>query len=314
MTEFSLMTIAALAVAPHLLKIDDASPTLAISIWFSALLARMIVVVLALAWLVLFIPSTEIFTIATHWCLHTAVPSMAEPLGVNGHALGDAATLAPLLVVIASLASLGYGMVRAAIAVRSFVRRTRIGTGPQQSIAIREPGVLLAVSGIARPRVLISDGAIRQLDTEELAAGLDHENGHIKHHHQRLLVTAELFRALARFLPGTNSAMRELVFHTERDADQWALRRNHDPSVLASAICKAALSPAAVSPALGGGQTARRVRALLSGEPVRSSGRVATRAFAIGLAIVVFTSMASVPTLVVAAAEGGNRPVKPFVC
>lgn len=314
MTATVMTMLAVVSIIPHAVKLENASPPVAIAVWFGALLTRAIVVALAIAWLVLYLPATQLFTIATHWCWHTAIPRLAMHLGLDGHTVGDLATILPLVIVCLSLASVAYGMARAGRAVRKFIRSARLGNGPRESIIVREPRVLLAVTGIARPRVVVSDGALGQLDKEELAAGLEHENGHIGRHHQRLLVAAELFRAFARFLPGTNCAMRELVFHTERDADEWALRRNHDASVLASAICKAALSPAGFAPALGGGQTTRRVKLLLGDDPLRRSGDFVARALAVGLAVVAIGSLASVPTVLASVPDGYADTALPYDC
>lgn len=303
MTVAAVAGLSLLAVAPHFARLENASPAPAIAVWFGVLLVRALVVVLAILWLIAYVPATQIFTAATHWCWHTVIPQFTMHLGLDGHTLGDFATFLPLAAVLISFGSVAYGLVRATRAVRHFVRRTRVGTGPRESILVGEANVLLAVAGIARPRVIVSNGALRRLDSEELAAGIEHEEGHIGRQHQRMLVIAELFRALARFLPGTNWAMRELIFHAERDADEWALRHDHDPSVLASAICKAALSPSAaeLSPALSGGQTSRRVKLLLAGHrPRRSSDRIAY-ALATTLVVVSVGFFASMPAVVASA-------------
>ena len=112
------------------------------------------------------------------------------------------------------------------------------------------------------------------LDDAELRAGLDHERGHIALRHRYLLVAGELARAVARFVPGTAAAARELTFALERHADSYALSRRHEPAVLASAICKTARG-ALQAPALslGGGIVARRARLLLEADPEAKAPR-----------------------------------------
>lgn len=314
MTVTLLTVLAATLIGPHVIKFENASPSTAISVWFGALLTRAIVVALAIAWFVLYLPATQIFSIATHWCWHPAIPRFAMHFGVDGHTVSDIATIFPPLMLGISMASVAFGIARASRGVRKFVRRARLGVGPRGSIVVRESRVLLAVAGIARPRVIVSDSAISQLDAEELAAGLEHEKGHIGRHHQRLLVAAELCRALARFIPGSNRAMRELVFHTERDADEWALRRDHDPIVLASAICKTALSPAGIALALGGGQAARRVKVLIGEDPFRHGGDFVARTLAVGLAAVAIGSLASLPAMVAAVPTGNASAASRYYC
>jgi beta-lactamase regulating signal transducer with metallopeptidase domain len=123
-----------------------------------------------------------------------------------------------------------------------------------------------------RPRVVVSAGALVALDDEELSASLEHERGHIARGHRYVLLLAELAGALGRFLPGSRSAARELLFQLERDADRFALAHRQDPAALASAICKAAQHepPRGVTLALGGGGVVtRRVRQLLENAPLR---------------------------------------------
>jgi beta-lactamase regulating signal transducer with metallopeptidase domain len=148
------------------------------------------------------------------------------------------------------------------------------------------------VAGLRRPRVIVSAGALTTLDDDELAASLDHEHGHIARRHRFLFVFAELCRGLARFLPGTGRATRELAFHLERDADQWALARRHDPYALASAICKAATARPGQAPALtslGGSGVTERLRQLLDGTAERSRMLTSTALSTAAVAMVAFT-------------------------
>jgi hypothetical protein len=291
-----------LASVPYVVRFDRAAPAAAIAVWFGVLAMRLVAVLLLIVWIAVYLPATDAFTALTHWCFHTAIPRVATHLGVDGHAVGDIAKIAPFVAVSVSLVSVSYGLVRASRAVRQFVRRARIGDGPSESVVVREPRVLVAVAGVTRPHVIVSSGALQRLDACELAAGLEHERGHIGRRHQYVLLAAELCRALARFVPGTNRAMRELIFHVERDADDWAVRRNHDPAVLASAICKAALAPTTVAPALTGGEITRRVSLLLADKSRRrlQSGFAGTLAIAfavisLGLATTIPSAFASLP-------------------
>ena len=105
---------------------------------------------------------------------------------------------------------------------------------------------------------------------DELAAGLDHERGHIARRHRFVLLFAELCRAPARLVPGTRHAVREVRFHLERDADRWALARRHDPYALAGAICKAGHGQVQQNvrvAALAGGDVGRRLDELLTSRP-----------------------------------------------
>lgn len=297
-----LCLVAAVA-APHLLSLERARPSTAAVIWVAALCLRALIVLLVILGLVLFVPATAVFDVVTHWCWHTAVPLVVSHLDLSGHDLGDVALLAPVLAASASLLWVCLGVWRGTRAIGAWVRRSSIGPGPQQSLLVGGLEIVVAAAGLRRPRVIVSAGALTSLDDDELAASLDHEHGHIARRHRFVLILAELSRALARLLPGTRHAVAELIFHLERDADRWALRREHDPAALASAICKAAAAPervpAAALTALGGGSVVRRVRQLLEHAPA------APHAGAELLAVAMVAMVLAVGAVVPVAARAG---------
>jgi beta-lactamase regulating signal transducer with metallopeptidase domain len=181
--------------------------------------------------------------------------------------VADLVMALPALALAGSLALALLDLRRTSLRVRRLLHDGAIGAGPASSVVIADREPLLAAAGLRRPRVVVSAGALLALDDDELAAALAHERGHIARGHRYLLVTAQLARALARPLPGTRTAVRELVFELERDADRYALAHHHQPAVLASAICKAAgATLQAPLLGLGGSVVARRVRLLLGAE------------------------------------------------
>lgn len=56
-------------------------------------------------YLALFLPATPAFAELTHWCWHTVLPLLTTHLGLEGHRVGDAATILPGLLVMTSLLS-----------------------------------------------------------------------------------------------------------------------------------------------------------------------------------------------------------------
>lgn len=293
------VVIAAISL-PHLLRLERVTPTIGAALWGSALALRAQTGIFLALWLVLYLPRTALFDAVTHWCWHTVVPLVATHLGLDGHRVGDAATILPAFALVASMLSMGVGVTRATRAVRRLLQRGAIGIGPADSVIVGGPEVMVAAAGLRRPRVIVTAGALTQLDDDELAAGLEHEHGHIARRHRFVLVFAELCRAAGRFVPGTRRAVDELSFHLERDADRWAVARRHDPYALASAICKAATTQLTRSPplmTLGGSGVTERLRQLLDGSTGTSSGErtstalrvtaVAMVAFAMALAVLV---------------------------
>ena len=304
--------VASLIALPHLVDLRKAEPLPAALVWLAALGLRAVAVAAAVVAALLYVPHTEVFSAVTHWCWHTVLPLITTHLGLDGHRVGDAAIVFPALILAFSMVSVGFGVARAARAVHRWVVRSSLGTGPSDSIIVGGEEVLVAAAGFRRPRILVSAGALTQLDDEELAAGLEHERGHVARRHRYLFLAAELCRALARFLPGSRRAMREVALHLERDADLYAVRRRHDPLALASAICKAAsvrASPLAPSLAtLGGaGSLCARLDELTgdAGPPERT--RWGARLMATVMLAATLVAVAALPAAVANAGEAGGN-------
>lgn len=279
-------------VLPHGLGLERVRPSTALALWGSALALRVLIMLFVVLYVLVFLPTTSLFGAVTHWCWHAVLPLLTTRLGLDGHRVADAAIVLPAFLLAASVLPVAFGLARAARSVRRLLARSSVGPGPKESIIVGGPEVMVAVAGLRRPRVIVSAGALTTLDDEELAASLDHEYGHIARHHRFLFVFAELCRGLARFLPGTRRATRELAFHLERDADQWALARRHDPCALASAICKAATvrpGQGAAWASLGGSGVTERLRQLLDGTAERSRVLTSTALRTVAVAMVAFT-------------------------
>jgi hypothetical protein len=294
---------------PHLVRLDSARPATAAILWTAALTLRAVTAVSTALFLILAFPETSAFKDFTHWCVHSVFALVGLHVDVHGHVLGDFAVLAPAAVIAVSLVVSALGTLRAGRAVTSTLRWRSLGAGPDDSVIVGGPEILVAAAGLVHPKIVVSAGALAVLDDEELAAGLAHEHGHIARRHHFGLAYAECCRAVARLLPGTRRAVRELRFHLERDADEWALRRHHDPCALASAICKAATTAGAadsVMVTLGGGAIERRLDGLLGSEPA-ALGRLRRRIVdyaAVLMVCVTLTSLVAIPTEALAGDRG----------
>jgi hypothetical protein len=252
--------VAGAILAPHRLRLERAPAGFAAAIWLSALLLRALASLAVVVAVEVYVPTTGWLEPLSDWCLN------ADGTILSGHGAIDVVLALPALILAGSLIAVIVGLYRASRRVQALLREHVVGPGPGESVVVADGAMLVAVAGLRRPRLVISAGALVALDDAELLASLDHERGHIALRHRYLLVAGELARAVARFLPGTRAAARELLFSLERDADRYALDRRHDPAVLASAICKAAQGSAAPPAlALGGGVVARRARLLLEG-------------------------------------------------
>ena len=307
MTVALALVFAAAIALPHFLRLRAAPPSVAATIWLAALSLRALGALFAVVFIVFYVPSTELFSAVTHWCWHAVLPLFAMHLGLDGHQVGDIATIAPAFVLAISLLSVLWALLRAGLAVARLVKRSGVGSGPSGSLIIGGPEVMVAAAGLTHPKVVVSAGALTALDDEELAASLAHEQGHIVRRHRFVLVFAEVCRALARFIPGTNRAAAALAYHLERDADEYAIAHRHDPLALASAICKAAGGRPLGAPTLGlagrDGLTAR-LALLAERDPRQGSGGArGLRVVAAMLAAMVIALTAAVPAVAARGAE-----------
>ena len=295
---------------PHLLPLQLARPSVAAAAWLAVLLLRAATATSLVFFVFFVLPRTEYFQVIAHRCWHAIIPLIEAHLGLNGHDLGQAAVLLPVFVLAGSLIYALWALRRAAQAVRRLIWRDALEGGPDGSLIVGGEPVVVAAAGLRHPRVVVSAGALLALDDDELAASLEHERGHIERRHRFVLVVAQLCRALARFLPGTRAAVSELAFHLERDADEYAVRRRHDPAALAAAICKAA-GAADASPAfagLGGSHVTERVAALIDARGSRRRSRRSAAAVPAVVAGIALTLALLVPAAAFGAASGPTAP------
>jgi hypothetical protein len=309
------MMIAMAIAAPHVLDLRTNPPVIGAAVWFASLAVRGLVVVAAAGFALVYLPQTDFFSALAHWCLHAVVPFLAAHLGLDGHRVADAVIVLPASLLVLSFSSGTIAIVRAARLVRSSVSNASLGTGPEDSILVGGSEVVLASAGLARPRVIVSAGALLVLDDDELAAGLAHERGHIARRHHHVLCLAEIMQAVGRFVPGSGRALSELRFHLERDADRWAISERHDPLALASAICKAAdgsIARRGVA-ALGGGRATDRVDELMTcvgpEERRRRRRRLAAPCLAVCLSVLAIGLAVAIPLAVAAGVPQGEQRV-----
>jgi beta-lactamase regulating signal transducer with metallopeptidase domain len=169
------------------------------------------------------------------------------------------------------------------LAVRSDVPTYSIGPAIQP---------LMALAGVSRPRVFVSDRLVEALTDEELRVALAHEASHADSldNAKRLLI-----RLLPDALGGTSIAAaieQRWALEAERVADRAATGDDAAARcALASAIVKVAgmMTPPApaldpVSTLVGGGDLARRVESLLADAPPRRSARPARWTMILALA------------------------------
>jgi Peptidase family M48 len=284
-------------VAPHLLPLERVRPAAASAVWLAALALRAsLVVALALAAL-LVLPGTELFGRVAHWSLH--VVAGPPHVDLSGDPLAHLSALGPPAVVALSLFAFALRLTRGTVVLRRELARRALGGGPGDSLVIADPSVLVAVPGLGRGRIVLSDRALSELDGAELDACLAHEAGHLRRGHRLVGLIGACLAVLGRPIPGTRAARSGLLLGLERDADEYAVARTGDPLALASAICKVVGSAAPATRGLvfgvrGTGETRARLDCLLGGGRRRGSAALEAAVLALALLLPVVTVAALV--------------------
>jgi hypothetical protein len=267
-----IVLLATTLAAPHVLPLERVAPSSAAAVWFLALCLRAVTAVGAAFYLLTYFPQTDRFVALGDWCFHHNVLSIQVHL--PGTLVVRAATTLPALLLAASVLASGSLLLRARLYARRLLERRAIGDGPMGSTVLDSDEVVVAVTRSGPARLLVSGAALSELDSEELAAGLHHELGHLRRSHRPLLFAAAWLRALCRCQPGAAAAYRGLCFSLERDADEYALDQTRNPLALASAICKTAAAQPPAAPLVGlQGRTrvGLRLEYLLAGGRQRAS-------------------------------------------
>jgi Peptidase family M48 len=160
----------------------------------------------------------------------------------------------------------------AARAVRAFAGSVPVG----ELIVVRSP-VMLAhavAGGGGRPgRIVVSDGMLRALDTDERRVLLAHERSHLRNRHDRY---RRVVRLAARVNPLLRPAISAADLLLERWADEDAARAVGSRRLTARALARAALAQPTPERRYGDAgfavqRVAARVDSLLSSAPLRGA-------------------------------------------
>jgi Zn-dependent protease with chaperone function len=262
MVETAVVLVIVALLLPHALPLDRVNPAAAAAIWLAALGLRAVLVAgLALAAL-LVLPATPLF-------------EQVEQGSV--HPVAHIAALAPPGLLALSVVVFLAGLARGVVLLRHELARRSLGHGPAGSLVIADGALLVAVPGLGRRQIVLSDRALAEFDGAELRACIAHEAGHLWRGHRAAGVAGGLLALMGRPIPGSHTALGGLLLSLERDADEYAVARTGDPLALASAICKVARgsgrwrAPGLALGLDGAGSTPTRLEGLLAGGRLRGS-------------------------------------------
>ncbi len=182
---------------------------------------------------------------------HTASAS-ALALACSRFALPDAGAASLAALALGSLAAavvlrVTRSLVRQAAHTRAFLRALRVtAAGPRGSIVFAHDAPRAFCAGLLRPRVFVSDAALRTLGPAELEAVLAHEG-----HHQR--VRDPLRIALARaageglfFFPAARTLAARYGSLAELAADDAAVRARGARALASALLTFEGSHPAAI--------------------------------------------------------------------
>lgn len=123
------------------------------------------------------------------------------------------------------------------------------------SYRIKHPFPIIAIVGALRPRLFIADGVFQALSSEEFAAAIAHENGHLVAYDNLKRSLLRICRDVLTIVPCGRALDRAWTEASESAADEHAARASSETALdLASALVKIArLVPAGMRPAMPAG-------------------------------------------------------------
>jgi hypothetical protein len=154
---------------------------------------------------------------------------------------GASATAAALVCLLAFLVVRAVvRTVRASVAARRFCGE--LGGDPGSLVVIDGPDVEVFAVPARRGRIVATRSLLAALPADERRAVLAHESAHLRNHHHRYRLAAELASAVNPLL---RPLARGVEYATERWADEAAARVVGDRRVVASALARCGLQAAA---------------------------------------------------------------------
>ncbi|MEU5197673.1 M56 family metallopeptidase [Streptomyces scabiei] len=246
--------------APHLLLRSDwphRSPALALTVWHA--LALSFALGTALTAYHLFMPMAHAHE-GLWGLLHSCGFDPGFDPGVGGPAHATAGRLSvalPALLGIALAGGFAFHVARARLArtrhreAVDLVGRRSVRLGA--TVLPYDVPAAYCLPG-RRPRIVVSEAAVRELAPEELAAVLAHERAHIAGRHHLALAGAAAFHSVFPLLPLARQVREQTALLLEMIADDGALRA-HSDGALATAMYAMAAARAPRDAFAAGGRT-----------------------------------------------------------
>ncbi|WP_432064244.1 M56 family metallopeptidase [Streptomyces sp. C10-9-1] len=231
-------------------------PTLGAAVWFALMVSFTLATVLAVS---------ELAAPTGH--LHAGLVGLLHACGLGtGATAGGPALAMPLSVVTAVVGAFLFHLARAGLArARHRDRLDKVGVRSDRlraTVLAHGTPAAYCLPGL-RPRIVVSDAAVRLLTEEQLDAVLAHERAHIAGRHHLVIAAAEAFATVFPWLPLARRTREETAVLLEMIADDRTLR-SHSHEALATAMYAMAAAGTPKGAFGAGGATALlRIRRIL---------------------------------------------------
>jgi len=173
------------------------------------------------------------------------------------------------------------------------LRLPRLRGRAPTAMRLDSPRLIAALSGHARPSILVSAGLLDRLDDEQLDAVIAHELGHLRAGGSVGSSLLWLLRALQAGNPAVLILFRLHVEAHERECDRLAARVTGKPGALASALLATGPEAAGVADSVARRAAQASVRArverLLADDPGERGNTVVGNAMVACLAVLMWT-------------------------
>lgn len=290
-------------------RLFDRLPRIGVLAWQVMSLAALTSV--ALAGITLIVPSSDLGHGVSGFlraCVYTVQAAYAAPTQF------PAVTGGLLLIAVATVWPAAWVAVQL-LSARRERRRTRdaLALVSRDDLSL---GATLVEADIAaayclpgrHARIVLTTGAVRALQEDELAAVIAHERAHLRERHDLAVAVAKGLAAAFPHVPLFSAASVEVSRLVELRADDAAARRTDHVSVAGALVTLAGMRAPQAALAAAGSDGAARVTRLLA--PIRPTGVARPVALVMGLAVVMLAPalLAAYPALAAAGADVCTLP------
>jgi Zn-dependent protease with chaperone function len=175
-------------------------------------------------------PLLIISTAIAMLCMGGRGQMIGLPSGWISYAIGGLFCLYSLFLILRSSLQ-GFN---ASQKISSYPTQLHLG---QLVYVLEVPNIFAAQIGFWQPKLVVSQGLLKEFDTLHLNAVLKHEEAHLVYRDTFWFFGLGCLRQITRWLPNTEMLWQELLLLRELRADRWAIKQV-DALVLAESLLR----------------------------------------------------------------------------